>query len=245
MGTVDYPISLLTWDVVFLGGAAVGAIICRQTFNWKWLAAGFVMFNMNIALVLNFFGFNDIFYALAGRPDVAFNWAGKIAALSFSLILLASPWFDRYEAGVTLRQAKGARIGWIAFGILIAINAIVVLQIPNEPQNSEAIAYQLLMPSLDEEIFFRGVLLIGLVKAFGEGPRFPGANIGWGALMSSLMFGLIHGLFWTDSGWFVSVEDLLFAGLIGLFLTWLRLNTGSVVAPILLHSAVNTLWRLM
>lgn len=245
MGTVDYPISLLIWDVVFLALAAAGAIICRDSFNWKWLVASLVLFNTNIALVLNFFGFNDIVYGLVGEPQVTFNWAGKIVALGFSLILLASPWFDRHGAGVTLRQVKGARVGWIAFGVLIAINAIVVLQIPNEPQNSETIAFQLLMPSLDEEIFFRGVFLLALAKTFGNGPRFLGANLGWGAVLSSLMFGLIHGLFWTDTGWFVSVEDLLFAGLIGLFLTWLRLNTGSVVAPILLHSAVNTLWRLI
>jgi hypothetical protein len=115
----------------------------------------------------------------------------------------------------------------------------------DEAQKADAVAYQLTMPSLDEEIFYRGILLYCLVRAFGEGPRFLAANFGWAAGIVTIMFGAIHCFVWTDTGPFFSWEIALFAGGVGLVLMWLRLSTGSVLAPILMHSIVNTVWRLI
>jgi CAAX protease family protein len=241
----DYPMSIFVWNGVFLSGACAAAFASRRTVDLLWLAMSFVLFNMNLALVLNLFDLNGALYALARAPEVRFNWAGKIAAFAFSLAVLALGVADRRASGVTLRQSASSYVGWIVVAVLCATEVAVALQIDNEPQTAETIAYQLTVPSLEEEIFYRGIFLFALTKAFGEGPRFLFANAGWGAVLSATMFAVLHSLFWTSGGLFCSAEDFLFAGFFGVVLTWLRLNTGSIAAPMLLHSVVNTVWRIV
>ncbi|QLC23718.1 CPBP family intramembrane metalloprotease [Parasphingopyxis algicola] len=245
VGTVDYWMSALLWNAVFLAGGGVAALAARGQVNWRWFLLAWLLFNLNVALVLNFFGLNGLLYGLAGDPDVSFNWAGKIAALAVSIAILAFGIVDREAAGVTFRQNAGARIGWIAFAILCAIDVLIAVIIETPPPDIEAIAYQLTMPSLEEEIFYRGILLFCLVKAFGDGPRVAFANIGFAAIMSVILFGAVHSLFWAGGAPVFVLEIFLITGSIGLILTWLRLNTGSILASMLLHSVINTVWRMI
>ena len=78
-----------------------------------------------------------------------------------------------------------------------------------------------------EELLFRGVLLSTLLKRWGAG---------WAALISSLMFALVHlpGLQWQ---WF-ELPDLL---LLALLLAWLRLRSGSIWPGVLAHGINNLL----
>ncbi|MEZ5947543.1 MAG: CPBP family intramembrane glutamic endopeptidase [Hyphomonas sp.] len=236
--------SLLAWDLVFLALCAGAGLAARRRFRWHWALAGFALFNLNVALVLNLFHLNAPAYRLAGDPEVMFNWAGKLIALAASLAVLFLGPFQRDEVGFTLKQAKGAWIGWSVVGVLCAVGVGLAISMPDETHTAETIAYQLTMPSLEEELFFRGLLLCCLIRAFGPGPRFAAANFGLAAFTSTAMFALIHALSWTSEGPVLSVEALVFAGVFGWLLCWLRLNTGSLVAPILMHSAINTIWRI-
>lgn len=241
---VNYFVSAGLWNAFFLVAGLAGAVLCKQAFSLKWFLIAIGLFNLNITLVLDFVQISDFLYRLAGVSNIEFNWAGKIIALSASLLLILSPLINRRAAGVTLHQEKKAYIGWGVFAILCAINLYIALQLDNPPHNLEAIAYQLTLPSFEEEIFYRGILLFALVKAFGDGPRILYTNFGWGALISALLFAIIHSLFWAGEFVF-SLENFLFAGFFGFILTWLRLNTGSIVTPILLHSVINTMWRII
>lgn len=242
MGDMDYGMSAMLWNGLFLASGALAAIFARSHFNWRWLLLALALFNLNIALVLDLFGFNALLYGLAGNPATNFNWAGKIVALAASLILLATPLIERQAAGVTLGQSTSWKIGWAVFALFCLIDVGIALALDTPAFDADAIAYQLTMPSLDEEIFYRGILLYCLVRAFGEGPRFLAANFGWAAAIVTILFGAIHSLFWTNGGIFFSPEIFLFAGGLGALLMWLRLSTGSVLAPILLHSVINTAW---
>ena len=246
MGIVleDSHISVLLWNAIF-GAAAGAAAMLGRTPDWRWLAISIALFNANVALVLDFFGLNAVVYDAIGVDGLEFNWAGKTIALAFSVILLVTRAIEPREAGVTFRQAKGAVIGWGVLAALIVLDIYIALQLENAQHSAEAIAYQLTLPSLDEEIFYRGILLFTLIKTFGDGPRILASNFGWAAFISALLFGSIHAVFWADDTITFSAGAFLFAGLIGLLLTWLRLNTGSIVAPVLLHSVINTIWRVI
>ncbi|WDI33114.1 CPBP family intramembrane metalloprotease [Hyphococcus flavus] len=236
--------NIALWNGAFALACVPAAAMAGRQFRWQWLVAAFLLFNLNIALVLDFFGLNERIYALAGSPETTFNWAGKITALSASVLILCTPFINLRAAGVTFRQDQKSFIGWIVFAALCALGVYIGLQIENDTHSAETIAYQLTMPSLEEEIFYRGIFLFCLVKAFGDGPRILWSNFGSAALISTLVFTIIHCLFWGASGIQFSTEAFLFAGVFGLVLTWMRTNTGSILLPILMHSAINTIWRL-
>lgn len=241
---MDPIISLVLWNLIAFSLCSMASALSSQPVAWRWVLAAIVLFNINVAFVLDLFRLNSALYTLIGRPDLEYNWAGKIIALSFSIALLAFGLFKWREIGGTLAQAKGAWIGW---GVVIALSLFGVglgLYLPDEHHSAETIAYQLTMPSLEEEIFYRGIFLYCLVRAFGQGPRFAASNFGYAALISTVVFTMIHSVFWDQSGFFFALDAFLFAGVFSVLLTWLRLNTGSLLAPILMHSAINTLWRL-
>mgnify|MGYP002348358994 CR=1 FL=1 len=116
---------------------------------------------------------------------------------------------------------------------------------PGEGFDADSLTFQLTMPGLDEEIFYRGVLLLMLNEAFGRPVRVLGAPMGWGAVLSSLAFGLTHALGYADGAF--TFEPLLMAstGVSALLLVWLREKTGSVLLPVLLHNYGNAIFMLV
>ncbi len=236
--------SLALWNTILVVLIAGITLLQRRSVPFKWIFISIALFNLNILLVLDLFSLRDILPAFFNDQNLLFNWFGKSVALLASIVILAFSGINARAAGITLRQARRAWIGWSVLGLLCVTGILIALNIPDEQHSIETIAYQLTMPSLEEEIFYRGLFLFALIRVFGEGPRFAAANFGFAALISTLMFGVIHGLFWTEQGMQASAEAFIFAGGFGALLTWLRLNTGSVVVPILMHSAINTIWRL-
>jgi membrane protease YdiL (CAAX protease family) len=77
------------------------------------------------------------------------------------------------------------------------------------------------VPALCEEILFRGFLQAGLVNHLGTPAR--------GILVSAMVFGLFHLNPWRFAGVFC----------LGLFLAWLRHESGSLVPPIAAHLLSN------
>ena len=159
------------------------------------------------------------------------------------------------------RLGAGARWGGACF-VLVACGYAVALVIPVlrplltdarvAGLDSGAIAYQVLVriplgTVLWEEVAFRGVLLAALTRLVL--PREA-------AVMSAAVFGIWH-VRPTLSA--VTANDLtggpvlqavavmlgcLFTSGAGLLFVWLRLRSGSLLAPALLHLATNTLGTL-
>ncbi|WP_157887102.1 CPBP family intramembrane glutamic endopeptidase [Hymenobacter sp. PAMC 26628] len=96
------------------------------------------------------------------------------------------------------------------------------------------------MPGLTEELAFRGVLLALLDRAFAGRVRVLGADMGWGAVASSLVFGLCHGLR-VSPDLHVALQLLPMAiPTVGRFvLAWCRARSGSLLLPIFVHSGMN------
>jgi membrane protease YdiL (CAAX protease family) len=95
------------------------------------------------------------------------------------------------------------------------------------------------MPGLEEEAFFRGVLLLALNEAFLGRRNVLAADLGWGALLSSVLFGSAHGIAFDHGVPTFTAMAFLTTFLSALILAWLRERTGSLVAPVIGHNVGN------
>lgn len=97
-----------------------------------------------------------------------------------------------------------------------------------------------------EELTFRGVLLALLNRAFPGRVRVLGAELGWGTVVSSLVFGLCHGLrVGADFQVALHLLPMAIPTAGGFVLAWCRERSGSLGLPILVHSGMNELAQLI
>jgi membrane protease YdiL (CAAX protease family) len=165
-----------------------------------------------------------------------------LLALVASLIVASLPVFGWRRVGLAFAQAKGAFGGAVLVaGLYCAFFLGLALLFPNEPASAETIAFQLTMPGLEEEIFYRGVLLIALDRAFTARVRFLGVEWGWGALLSCVLFGLTHAFSYADGGFSLDAVTMAFTAIPSVLAVWLRYRTGSLVLPIVLHNFGNSI----
>lgn len=225
--------------MLLVAGGAIG-LIDRKSFSWRWLVVAAGLVAIDDALLTHGWGL---------LPDLVggrWNWEGKLLALAATLAIAALPAFGWRRVGLTLAQKKeGRAVTYVVALLLCALFAGLALMQPTEPLDGETLAFQLTMPGLEEEAYYRGTLLIALDQAFRGRVRVLGADWGWGALLSCALFGLAHG-FGYDDGAF-SFDWLTFAvtGGPALILVWVRARTGSLLLPVLLHNFANSIGHLI
>ena len=175
------------------------------------------------------------------------NWQGKLLESTWPLILVALlPMLTAANTGLTFETARGS---WTV--MLIVCLVYVALNLPLQLAlgahfslhvKMPTLLFQASMPGLGEELAYRGVLLALLNKVFGRPWRLWGAQYGFGLVVISVMFGLLHGL---DIRGFrvrhVFWPEMTYAFLVGLTLTWLRERTGSVWPGVVFHNLANVM----
>ena len=175
-----------------------------------------------------------------------FNWTGKVLELFVSLVAIAlligfGKW-RREEFGLRLsfNADTGKDILRLLFPILLLETVALCFLIPGEMTHFEDHLFQLTAPGLTEELAFRGVLLALLDRAFLRRVRVCGAELGWSTVVTSILFGLWHGLD-MNSHFKISLDvaPMLIPMLGGFVLAWCRARSGSLVLPILAHSGMN------
>lgn len=222
--------------LLLAAGGAIG-LLQRGRFEARWLliAAGLVLIN-DVLLTRC--------YGLIPRlvPALDWNWQGKILALAATLAIAALPAFGWRRVGLTLRQAPGSVRSAVPVALLYCgFFLVLALLFPNDPPDGETIAFQLTMPGLEEEPFYRGILLFALDRAFRGRWRFLGVDWGWGALLSCALFGLAHAFGYADGAFTFDAMTMALTALPSLIAVWLRLRTGSLLLPILLHNFGNSI----
>jgi hypothetical protein len=138
-------------------------------------------------------------------------------------------------------QAEGSRT--FANRTLIIVAIIISVYgylIGGFEASVENILFQITMPSVVEEIAYRGILLTLLNQIFERNFRWGKTQFGVGLMVTSLLFGLWHGLsigdnFSLEMNWFA----FILTGLIGFLLGFVRERTGSLLYPIILHILIN------
>lgn len=221
-------------------GGAIG-MLRREEFSFRWLlvAAGLVFVN-DAALTNGFGAFPNLF------PGADWNWQGKLLALAITLAVAAHPAFGWRRSGLTLVQNReGRAAAYIVALVVVAVFAGLALSMETPPHDSEALAFQLTMPGLEEEPFYRGVLLLALNEAFRGTRRVLGTRLGWGAIVSSILFGLVHAFDYSAGAFEFDWMTMLLTALPALILVWLRERTGSLLLPILLHNFGNSIFRIL
>ena len=218
-----------------------GAIITNNNLNYKYVFITSVYFF--IVKFLLFSGFGIFTY-----PDIIpgrFNWEGKTVSILFTLIfaffLTKKKW---KEIGLTWKQTlgfsfKATKIVSLIFFIIITLYAFLYLS-GTQKGGPEIWGYQLTMPSLDEELFYRGFLLFLVINSFSSKKNKKNNHILLSAIIITVLFGISHGLR-INENWMFSFDILyfLYSGIIGAFLMYIRMASGSLALPIFMHSWSN------
>lgn len=214
--------------------------IYRSQVNWKWLGIALGLFIIHKVV---------LFLGVAGvYPDLIpgrYNWEGKIAAI---ILLLLAAWIlfpNRWEEwGLRISQKGEARTAGIAVAIFTALVAVALSWFyfggVKEGDPSDWL-YQLSMPAIEEEIMDRGIMLLILDLAIPRKWKLAGVHWSWGAIIMVAMFYMTH-VTRVDAAWNVTIiwGDFL-PGFYGLLWMYIRLATGSLLLPILLHGWVNVI----
>lgn len=175
------------------------------------------------------------------------NWTGKIFAILGSVIfLLLFRKFKLKDYYLTLSQDKTfIKKGIIVISIILLVQSIMAF-IYGSPKewDSETIFFQLTMPGIDEEIAYRGImlgLLVKILKPFCKFTIFHPAII-----VTSILFGCAHGLFFTNSYELVFRSFPFFRTLImGLIWGWLTIKSGSILLALISHNLGNVTNKLI
>ncbi|WP_017668348.1 CPBP family glutamic-type intramembrane protease [Sandarakinorhabdus sp. AAP62] len=215
-------------------------LLDRARFSARWLGVAALLVALNDLVLTRGYGL---------LPDLLggeWNWQGKILALMITLAIAALPAFGWARCGLTFAQAAGSwRAAWPVAALYCSFFLAIALAFPSGPATSEETAFQLTMPGLAEEPFYRGVLLFALDRAFQGRKRLLGVEWGWGALLSCWLFGMDHAFGYAGAfaGGEFSLDPAILAltAIPSLLAVWLRLRTGSLLLPVLLHNFGNSI----
>lgn len=218
--------------LLLAAGGAIGLLGGWRSVSPPWLLAAVGLVLLNDLLLTRLYGH---------LPDLIpgqWNWEGKILGLLATLAIAALPAIGWTRSGLTLRQAD-LKAPLIVTGLYCLLFVGLALASSNEPSTAETRAFQLTLPGLEEEAFYRGVLLLVLDRAFAGRVRFLGVDWGWGAVLSSALFGLVHALDVLQGK--VSFDPMIFALTAGpsFIGVWIRLRTGSILLPVVMHNLGN------
>lgn len=170
------------------------------------------------------------------------NWLGKILSVACSLLALRVFRLSAKEAGLTMPRTGRAWLISLA-GIVAAFAFEVARSVMTDDvhltTDAETLAFQATMPGIEEEVCFRGVELALLMRAFPI-PR-PGLPVWFlPVAIMTIMFTAGHMVAFHDGVPLVMWKDPLLEVLpMGVLLGLLRIATGSLAGPVLVHNAAN------
>ena len=240
----EFAITFGLWWGVVLAFAAVLNLTRLARLDFKWLALAIVLHGLYFAAVFSGLPFVD-FEQIIG--DLQWNWDGKIAAIGLSIAALTifslfSKQAGFRQAGFTFKQIEGSVApALIVTFLLVALTVGAEIAANDGADTSlERLLFQATMPGIDEEMYFRGVLLLVMGLAVSSGAfRLFGAPISWAGILVTILFGLGHSLFWKDGALEFSVVFFAITAFLGFGLLWLRERTGSIVVPLVAHNLIN------
>ena len=223
-----------TLAILLVLGTGVGCLD-RQRFSSRWLLIAALLVAVNDGLLTRAYG--SLPDLIGGR----WNWQGKLLALAATLAIAASPAFGFRRVGLTITHKPGSLKAALPIAALYcAFFAAIAVAFPGNQSSGEEIAFQLTMPGLEEEPFYRGILLFALDQAFAGRKRFLSVDWGWGAVLSCFLFGMAHAFGFSHGSFSFDPMTMALTAIPSFIAVWMRLRTGSLLLPILLHNLGNS-----
>ncbi len=226
---------------VIAGMAVPVALATGSRLRVGWLAVALALMLVRDTLVLRGYGMVPELFTSSH-----WNWTGKLLATAGLLLVAAMPGFGFKRCGITLHQMAGSKVAWWVFAALVVVFFGMAFHLRDGADALDTILFQWSMPGIEEELFYRGILLLALHHALDSGrDKLRLAGLGMGGVLSSVAFGLGHALFYRDGA--VSFDAMAFAltGGPALLLVWFRVRTGSLVLPVLAHNVANGAFTLL
>ena len=176
--------------------------------------------------------------------NLNWNWSGKILSLILSLSFIFYHSKEiRKEIGFTSRFNRNTlKLGvFIFLGFLIFDLIFKMILFPKGGDfDLETFIFQALMPGT-EELLYRGIYLWLLSKAFISKKKIKGVTFGWGFIIVTILFGLVHGVFLTEDMEFkLDIITIIYLTVISsLSLGILRKFSGNLILPFIGHNTIN------
>jgi uncharacterized protein len=233
-------ISDLTAAALLLGAGLVLGLLGRRSFDLRWLLVAVALVVVNNLLLSRGYGL------IPNLVEGERAWTGKALALVGTLAIASLPWFGWRRVGLTLAQRAGSLRSAIPVVLLYCgFFLAIALLFPSDRPTGEEVAFQLTMPGLEEEPFYRGILLFAFDQAFRGRIRFLGVDWGWGAVLSCLAFGLTHSFGYSEGAFSFDPLIMALTAIPSFIAVWLRYRTGSLALPVLLHNFGNAIGLLV
>jgi membrane protease YdiL (CAAX protease family) len=203
----------------------------KQNFNYIWLFFSFVLLDQ------------VVLYSLLNVRLVdgqRWNWAGKAGECILSLLFMCTTLLTKKEAGFTLAIKHAKKITLLIFAILLITFAIQYFtdDIKNV-KGTETFLFQLLMPGIAEELVFRGILLGLLSKAYNSRFIIWKVPLGWGIIITSVLFGLVHAFTFGRHTFDFNILYFLSTFTMGLALAFIKEKSQSLLPGIVCHNLFN------
>lgn len=235
------PVSqLLANCALFVLLALIGIVLARGRVRWSWLAIALGLFIIQDMALSSGWG------ALSGLDliDSRWNWEGRLLS-TLVLIGLALLLFRHDWEATGLRLGQSGPAAWLALVLSLVVCALFAAGaywlVPGPLVFApEDIAFQATMPGIEEEIFYRGLLLGALDRAFGTPLKLLRAPMGWGAVATAMLFAAAHAVVLTpELAMTLDIGQSAWLFAAGLVLAWLRAATGSILLPVIVHNWAN------
>lgn len=173
------------------------------------------------------------------------NWVGKGLALIAGLLFISIiPAFNKSSFGITTKINWTEAKPLLTFCFIYFLIRIGLYAKSNDATldiNLETTLYQATLPGLQEELIYRGILL-GLLGSVFILPGFKilKVNFGLATIITSLLFGLVHGISVNENFNFSFNYFILFrTAFDGFLFALLTEKTKSILPSIIFHNILN------
>lgn len=206
--------------------------------NWKLFALAMLLYIVYSGILI--YG-NNIQHIL--NLQLNWNWSGKllgfVSVLGLTLVLSKTTKLQLSELGLTLKQQKNSSLPCILIVVFFSLLCWVASLGEESKCSVETALFQASLPGLDEELFYRGLLLYLLNKAISEKPSIIfGAGFGWACFLVTLLFSIMHGVHYYGE-LVINIEYIIYTFIYGFIFMWLRQRSGSLLMSIVAHNVFN------
>jgi membrane protease YdiL (CAAX protease family) len=175
------------------------------------------------------------------------KWIRKGTSIIFSIIFyfIFKKYFKKYNYIKIKQEWKNIKIILLVSCITIISQTIYCYYFSNKYTfNFEMLIFYLIIPGIDEEIMYRGILLGLLLSCLKKKVYFV-ENIG--IIIIAILFGLVHALeinkvsisYILKYSINFNIFNFIFTAITGYILGWITIKSKSILISILVHNFIN------